>query len=97
MRLKPVVSVVGLAALTACQGGGDIEELKKGQKDILAKLDSLDKAVQQVKAGAPAARPQMDPNKVYTIPVADSPVRGPKTAKVTIRSEEHTSELQSRF
>ena len=83
MRLKPVVSVVGLAALAACQGGSDIEELKKGQKDILAKLDSLDK---QVTAGAPAAaRPQQpDPNKVYTIPVVDSPVRGPKTAKVTI-------------
>ncbi|TMB55364.1 MAG: hypothetical protein E6J56_08625 [Deltaproteobacteria bacterium] len=84
MRLKPVVSVAGLAALAACQGG-DIEELKKGQKDILAKLDSLDKSVQQVKAAAPAARPPgQDPNKVYTIPVADSPVRGPKTAKVTI-------------
>jgi protein-disulfide isomerase len=83
MRLKPVVSVVGLAALAACQGGSDIEELKKGQKDILAKLDSLDK---QVKAGAPAAaRPQQpDPNKVYNIPIADSVVRGPKTAKVTI-------------
>src|SRR5438552_12494853 len=84
MRLKPVVSVAGLAALAACQGG-DIEELKKGQKDILAKLDSLDKSVQQVNAAAPAARPPgQDPNKVYTIPVADSPVRGPKTAKVTI-------------
>ncbi len=83
MRLKPVVSMVGLAALAACQGGSDIEELKKGQKDILAKLDGLDK---QVKAAAPAAaRPQMpDPNKVYNIPVADSFVRGPKTAKVTI-------------
>ncbi|TMA38045.1 MAG: hypothetical protein E6J75_11075 [Deltaproteobacteria bacterium] len=74
-----------MAALAACQGGSDIEELKKGQKDILAKLDGLDKAVQQVKAGAPAARPQMpDPNKVYAIPVSDSPVRGPKAAKVTI-------------
>src|SRR5207237_457366 len=50
MRLKPVVSVVGLAALAACQGGSDIEELKKGQKDILAKLDGLDKAGQQAKA-----------------------------------------------
>ena len=85
MRVKPVVSMVGLAALAACQGGSDIEELKKGQKDILAKLDGLDKAVQQVKAGAPAARPQQpDPNKVYNIPIADSSVRGPKTAKVTI-------------
>ena len=86
MRLKPVVSVVGLAALAACQGGSDIVELKKGQKDILAKLDGLDKAVQQVKAAAPAAaRPQMpDANKVYSIPIADSAVRGPKTAKVTV-------------
>jgi len=85
MRLKPVVSIAGLAALAACQGG-DIEELKKGQKDILAKLDSLDKSVQQVKAAAPAAaRPSMpDPNKVYNIPIGDSPVRGPKAAKVTI-------------
>ena len=84
MRFKPVVTIAGLATLAACQGG-DIEELKKGQKDILAKLDSLDKAVQQVKAAAPAARPNApDPNKVYTIPIADSPVRGPKTAKVTI-------------
>src|SRR2546429_568910 len=49
MRLKPVVSVVGLAALAACQGGSDIEELKKGQKDILAKLDGLDKAGKQGK------------------------------------------------
>jgi len=83
MRLKPVVSVAGLAALAACQGG-DIEELKKGQKDILAKLDSLDKSVQQVKAAAPSQRPQIDPNKVYNIPISSSYVRGPKTAKVTI-------------
>jgi protein-disulfide isomerase len=77
---------VGFAALAACGGSAsDIEELKKGQKDILAKLEGLDKAVQQVKA-APAApaRPMMDPNKVYNIPIADSPVRGPKNAKVTI-------------
>ena len=32
----------------------DVEEIKKGQKEILAKLEALDKAVAQVKA-APAA------------------------------------------
>ncbi|HEY8202526.1 MAG TPA: thioredoxin domain-containing protein, partial [Actinomycetota bacterium] len=37
------------------------------------------------KAAAPAAaRPTIDPNKVYTIPVGGSPVRGPKAAKVTV-------------
>jgi protein-disulfide isomerase len=30
------------------------------------------------------ARPQVDPNKVYDIPVADTAVRGPKDAPVTI-------------
>jgi protein-disulfide isomerase len=63
----------------------DVEEIKKGQKEILAKLEALDKAVAQVKA-APAApaRPQIDPNKVYSLNVGDSPTKGPKDAKVTI-------------
>ena len=75
--------LLGAVTLAACgTNPADIEEIKKGQKDILSKLDSLDKAVQQVKAAA--ARPQMDPNKVYNIPIGSSYVRGPKTAKVTI-------------
>jgi protein-disulfide isomerase len=79
--------LLGVAALAACGGSAsDISELKKGQKDILAKLDSLEKSVQQVKAQPAAApqRPQLDPNKVYNIPVGDSPVKGPRQAKVTI-------------
>ena len=87
MNRRPVVpALLGVATLAAC-GGGDIEELKKGQKDILAKLDNLDRAVQQVKAGAAAqpARPATpDASKAYDIPIGSSPVRGPKTAKVTI-------------
>ena len=66
----------------------DVEEIKKGQKDILAKLDGLEKSVQGIKAAGAAAaapaRPAMDPNTVYQLPVASSPVRGPKDAKVTI-------------
>ncbi len=88
MLKRPVVpALLGVATLAACGGGADVDELKKGQKDILAKLDNLDKAVQQMKAAAaaPAAqRPTRDPNKVYEIPVAGLPVRGPKDAKVTI-------------
>ena len=37
-----------------------------------------------MKAAAPSQRPQIDPNKVYNIPISSSYVRGPKTAKVTI-------------
>jgi len=80
-------------ALLACVGcnQSDVQELKKGQQDILAKLDSVDKAIGQLKTAqaaqqaAAAQRPaQADPNKVYTIPVANNAVRGPKNAKVTI-------------
>ena len=87
MIKRMVVGILVCAgALAGCGASpADVEEIKKGQKEILAKLDALDKAVQQVKA-APAAgqRPQVDPNKVYTINAGDSPARGPADAKVTI-------------
>jgi protein-disulfide isomerase len=78
--------MVMLAALAGCGANpADIEEIKKGQKDILAKLEALDKTVQQVKSAAPAAaRPQVDPNKVYTLAIDGAPMKGPKEAKVTI-------------
>jgi hypothetical protein len=38
----------------------------------------------QARPPAAAKRPQVDPNKVYEIPVAARPVRGPKDAPVTI-------------
>ena len=80
-----LLGVVVLAAACGPQAA-DIEEMKKGQKDILAKLENIEKSIQQVRAqpAAAAARPQMDPNKVYSIPVAGNPMRGPKDAKVTI-------------
>lgn len=87
MLSRPARSLfLGFATLAACGAGeADIQELKKGQKDILAKLEALDKSVQQVRAQPAAqARPQLDPSKVYTIPIANSPVRGPRTAKVSI-------------
>jgi protein-disulfide isomerase len=89
MLSRPARSLLlGFATLAACGGAADtdVQELKKGQKDILAKLEGLEKSVQQIRAqpAAQAARPQLDPSKVYTIPIASSPVRGPKTAKVSI-------------
>ena len=78
--------VLLVALLAGCgPSPADVEEIKKGQKDILAKLDALDKAVAQVKAAPAAAqRPQIDPNKVYTISTTDAPAKGPKDAKITI-------------
>jgi protein-disulfide isomerase len=88
MRTTTVVAASLLAGVLAGCGGNpaDIEEIKKGQKDILDKLAALDKTIQQIKTAPPAApqRPQVDPNKVYNIPVGTSPAKGPDTAKVTI-------------
>ena len=77
-----------LAALAGagCNTEADLKELKKGQQEVLAKLDGLDKAVAQLKT-AQAARPAAaapDPNKVYNIPITGNIIRGPKDAKVTI-------------
>jgi protein-disulfide isomerase len=91
MRIR--VRTVALALLLACCACGgnpaDTEEIKKGQKEILDRLASLEKTVQEVKkaAATPAqapARPQIDPAKVYNIPLSGSPVRGPTDAKVTV-------------
>ena len=82
--VKQTAAILVGGVLAACgPSPADVDEIKKGQKEILAKLDALDKAVQQVKA-APANRPQADPNKVYAIPVGDSPAKGPADAKITI-------------
>src|SRR5262245_47922085 len=82
-----ILALVLLGSLAGCGGNpADIEELKKGQKEILDKLAALDKTVQQIKTAPPAApqRPQVDPNKVYNIPTGGSPARGPDNAKVTV-------------
>ena len=81
---------VGLVlSLPACAQKSYVESIQAGQKEILAKLEKIEKdqtallaRVQGAAAGAQAA--QVDPNKVYQIPIGDSYVRGPKDAPVTI-------------
>src|SRR5262245_19306663 len=88
MRIIRVVAVMALAGVLAGCGGNpaDIEELKKGQKDILDKLAALDKTVQQIKTAPPAApqRPPRDPNPLSNLRGGTSPSQGPDAADVTI-------------
>jgi protein-disulfide isomerase len=82
----PLAVIVAVTAI-GCGGHDDraaLEEIAKQQKEILAKLDGLEKAVAQVKAAPAAARPQIDPNRVYTIPVGASATKGAADAKVTV-------------
>jgi protein-disulfide isomerase len=89
MRYRTIgtASVGALAILAACGANPeDFRELRDGQRQILAKLADLEKKVEQAAARPmPAAAPgQPDPNKVYTIPVGDSPTKGPANAPVVL-------------
>lgn len=81
-----VTAVLALALVApGCAQKSDIEAVQTTQKEILAKLEKIEKDI-AARPAAPAAaqRPQVDPNKVYEIPVGNSAVRGPKDAPVTI-------------
>lgn len=60
---------------------GTLNEIQKTQKEILQKLDALEK---KVSSPAQPARPAVDPNKVQNIPIGNSPVKGDKNAPVII-------------
>jgi protein-disulfide isomerase len=72
-RIATAFLILAVAA-TGCAQKSDIEAVQTIEKDIAARPA----------APAAAQRPQIDPNKVYQIPVASSAVRGPKDAAVTI-------------
>ncbi|MCC6763947.1 MAG: thioredoxin domain-containing protein [Deltaproteobacteria bacterium] len=85
-RRTYVIALLALAlAAPGCAQKSDIEAVQTTQKEILAKLEKIEKDI-AARPAAPAAaqRPQIDPNKVYQIPVGNSAVRGPKDAPVTI-------------
>jgi protein-disulfide isomerase len=76
-------ALCALFLAAACQPDqGDIEAIKQGQQQILAKLDQLEKKVGQ--PARPAGPPPEDYNKVYPIEVGTSPVLGPADAPVTV-------------
>jgi protein-disulfide isomerase len=77
--------VLGLGLLSACVSRADIEDLKKTQADILAKLDKMEKAAPAVRPAAPPAPPPgPDPSKTYAVAVDGSAASGPEDAWVTV-------------
>lgn len=95
---RSIALIAAAAALTlaACadpQAVGDIkasvERLEAQQKDIVTKLEGLEKSNKEIlaKAGTAAAKPAAnapDPNKKWDINIGNSPVEGPANAPVTI-------------
>src|SRR5687767_3755695 len=82
LTAKRVLAVALGFSLVGCVTRGEIEEIKKKQDQILAKLDTIQKGGG---AAAAAQRPRgPDPQKVYSFPVEGSSIKGPADAWVTI-------------
>ncbi|MBI4697556.1 MAG: thioredoxin domain-containing protein [Nitrospirae bacterium] len=60
-----------------------LDNIQNTQKEILVKLDAIEKKMASAPAAAPMP-PAPDFNKVYNIPIGNSPVNGNKKAPVTI-------------
>jgi protein-disulfide isomerase len=82
--MRHSVALVALGVLAACGASPeDIREIREGQRKVMAKLEELEKKIEQ--AGArPAGPAAVDPNRVYNIPAGDSPFKGPKDAPVVL-------------
>ncbi|RJQ55292.1 MAG: hypothetical protein C4526_03840 [Nitrospiraceae bacterium] len=59
-----------------------LTDIQNTQKSILAGLSEIEK--KSASQAAPQGRPAVDFNKVYNLPVAHSPVKGNKSAPVTV-------------
>jgi protein-disulfide isomerase len=76
-----------LVAVGCQERSTDLDEVMKDQREIFYRIGALEKSIQfAATAPAPATPPPkpVDPDKVWDIPVGDSPVKGPKNAPVTI-------------
>ncbi len=77
-----VASLLAMLLLSGCYQG-EIEELREQNQEILNRLSQLEEGQKKLDGGA-NPRPVDDPNKVYSIPLGDSPVRGDPDAPVSI-------------
>src|SRR4051812_41295422 len=85
MRLqKQALGALLALGLMGCVTRGEIEDIKKGQADILAKLDKIEKSGGGRAMPQPPPQRGPDPAKVYAFPIGESPVHGQSDAWVTI-------------
>jgi len=77
----------GSGAIAGAGAFQNVQNLEARINTMEARINSLESQLKQAQAAAPSAPPgppPEDPNKVYDIAVAHSPVRGNKNAPVTI-------------
>jgi len=92
MRIATLLLLgVILCSLPGCGQDPAFDEIQSDQREIFYRLGGLEKTIQiAATQPAPAAPTVVDnsdrvyPDKVYTIPVGDSAVKGAKNARVTV-------------
>jgi hypothetical protein len=87
-KMTILLAAALMAAGLGCRKASDEDSNDKFDK-IMARLDAMDKKMDQIAQGRGAARPpapaEPDPKATYAVPVTDADYpRGPATAKVTI-------------
>lgn len=86
MRHRLALALLAVFVVACGSNADDMRQLRDGQREIRAHLEDLEKKVDQLAAKQVAARPAAAPdaNKVYSIPIGDSPVEGPAHAPVVL-------------
>ena len=93
MRTRSIAMLLAIAALGVLPGraaqASELSEIRDSQKQILERLDAQDKVLKDIQSKIQAipaggGRPQIDPNKVYQIPLGNAAIRGSKSAPVTL-------------
>ena len=79
---RHVVALGVVGVLAACGSSEELKQLQESQRKLEVKVADLEKKINA--APAVAARPQVDPNRVYEIPAGNSPFRGPVDAPVIL-------------
>ena len=79
---RVLLALFSVGILASCVTRADIEEIKKNQSEILAKLDKPGRAGPAQPAPNRPRGP--DPSKVYAFPAGKSPAKGPADAWVTV-------------
>ncbi len=87
------MGIIAVLAVTFWACGGqpgsekELRELKEGQKQLLEKVEALEKTQKRLMENLERILPKrafIDYNKVYDIKIGHSPVRGAENAKVTL-------------
>jgi protein-disulfide isomerase len=84
-RTFTLACCVATVLVSGCRNDEALNELRDQQRQILAKLNSLEEKLDKAPSRPAPPRPSgPDPARAYNLPVGKSPIKGPEDASITI-------------